>query len=116
MNIFVEAFQSTIRTIAGATPGKEASVFARQAPFAVECWLMAGRDKVEAVDRVYRAGTSIGLDPGYIQECLRDAVEEAEALLKAETTPNSIPPKANGGHHHPGGLVSKLAADINPNL
>jgi hypothetical protein len=114
LNIFVEAFQSTIRTIAGATPGKEASVFARQAPFAVECWLRAGRDKVEAVDRVYRAGTSIGLDPGYIQECLRDAVEEAEALLKAETTPNSIPPKANGGHHHPGGLVSKLAADIKP--
>jgi hypothetical protein len=82
---FIAGFQSCIKTIDGAARGKEALVFAKQAPLAIYYWKKAGRDKVDGVDRVNQAGTAIGLDVDYVQECLSYAVEATEAA------PNSIP-------------------------
>jgi putative DNA primase/helicase len=96
-HILAEAsFQSCLRTIAGAPPGKEAVVFAHQAPLAIYLWMKAGKDKVEGVDRVNQAGTAIGLDVDYVQECLSYAVKATEAAPDSAPREYKKPSQVNG--------------------
>jgi hypothetical protein len=96
--ILVAGLESALRTIAKATPGLVASVFAAQSKLALEYGLRAGKPKSEVVDRVYNAGAARGLDPDYIQQCLAAAVKHGEAELAADAEG-----KAN---EHRGNVVS----------
>ena len=75
--ILSEGFESCLRVIAGATAGKEQPIFAEWSRSAMDHATRAGHDKVSVVDRLYRAGSSIGLDDGFMQTCLETAVEFA---------------------------------------
>src|ERR1035437_3552456 len=77
--ILSEGFESCLRVIAGATAGKEQPIFAEWSRSAMDHATRAGHDKVSVVDRLYRAGSSIGLDDGFMQTCLETAVEFAAA-------------------------------------
>jgi hypothetical protein len=73
-----EAFQSCIRTIAGAQAGKEQRVFAEWSRHAMHYAIKGGRDKVDIADRLHQAGSAIGLDVDFVQQCLSEAIEFAE--------------------------------------
>jgi RecA-family ATPase len=75
--ILSEGFESCLRVIAGATAGKEQPIFAEWSRSAMDHATRAGHDKVSVVDRLYRAGSAIGLDDSFMQTCLATAVEFA---------------------------------------
>ena len=77
--ILREAFDSCLRVIAGAAAGLEESIFAEWSRHAMKHAVAAGWNKVDAVDRLYQAGTAIGLDVFTIQEALTEAVRLAES-------------------------------------
>jgi hypothetical protein len=72
------AFESCVRVISSPEPGKEKSIFAEWSRLAMGHAMKAGRDKVEAVDRLQQAAAEIGLEPDFAQGCLAEAVRFAE--------------------------------------
>ena len=77
--ILSEGLESCLRIIAGAAAGKEQSIFAEWSRSAMDHAVKAGFDKVSIVDRLHQAGSSIGLDDGFMQTCLTSAVEFADS-------------------------------------
>jgi hypothetical protein len=74
-DLLAAAFDSCLRTIAGAESGKEQIVFGQQSREAMRHAIGAGQDKVDAVDRLHNAGTALGLHPDFLQATLSEAVE-----------------------------------------
>jgi putative DNA primase/helicase len=109
--ILAEAFQSCLHVIAGAAAGKERQVFADWSRQAMGHAIKAGWDKVDAVDRLDRAGSAIGLNDGFRQQSLTAAVEFAEGggiSLIDDSRP--VPAKQQSSKT----LVVSCAADIVP--
>jgi putative DNA primase/helicase len=111
--ILSEGFESCLRVIAGAAPGKEQTIFAEWSRSAMDHALKAGQDKVDAVDRLHQAGCAIGLDVKYLQQSLSSAVEFAETggvLFAVIDEFRPVPPQPECTR----ALIVSRASDIAP--
>ena len=77
--ILSASVESCLRIIARAAAGKEQIVFAEWSRSAMDHAVKGGFDKISIVDRLYNAGTAIGLDDGFMQSCLTNAVEFSDS-------------------------------------
>lgn len=107
--IYTEAFQSCLRVIIGAESGKEQHVFAEWSRSAMDHATKGGQDKADAIDRLHQAGTAIGLDGEFLQNCLSAAAEFAEAGGAAPAAIESRPPAVFRS-----GLEVVCMADVRP--
>ena len=111
--IFSEGFESCLRVILGAASGKEQPVFATWSRSALDYALKAGHDKIAVVDRLYQAGTAIGLDDDFMQNCLSAAATFADAGGEA-SSPAAVSPLASSSPAARSGLEVICMADIRP--